>query len=139
MLAELELGGGVWRLKDITPASSACPQEENGGGSSSAEYVILASCMHAGARILRLRGNGRGEGAEGQQQQEQEQEEWEWEFEVLAKFEEHESMNYGSDVQPLPSRLLHQRGREGEDGQQWQQRTVVSTSFYDRLLAVWRW
>lgn len=67
--------------------------------------------MHAGARILRL--EGAGDAREG---------ELAWEFEVLAKFEEHQSMNYGSDVQ------------QGSDG-----RKVVSTSFYDRLLAVWKW
>jgi hypothetical protein len=40
--------------------------------------------MHAGSRIVQLSRSGD-----------------EWEFAVLAKFEEHKSMNYGSDVQPL--------------------------------------
>jgi diphthamide biosynthesis protein 7 len=43
---------------------------------------------------------------------------------VLGKFEEHKSMNYGSDSQP------------GVDGKG--RRTVISTSFYDRLLCLWR-
>jgi diphthamide biosynthesis protein 7 len=63
--------------------------------------------MHAGARVVRLK---YGEG--------------EWAFSVLAEFTEHQSMNYGSDVQPL----------EGEGGKR---RTVVSTSFYDKLMCVW--
>ena len=50
---------------------------------------------------------------------------------MLAKFEEHESMNYGSDVQPLD--LEGEGGRERGNGE----RTVVSTSFYDRLMCVW--
>jgi diphthamide biosynthesis protein 7 len=64
--------------------------------------------MHAGPRIVRLESSA-----------------GEWAFSVLAKFEEHKSMNYGSDVQPV------ERGREAE------LRTVVSTSFYDKLMCVW--
>jgi diphthamide biosynthesis protein 7 len=65
--------------------------------------------MHAGARIVRV----------------QVDEEGQWSIEVLAKFEEHKSMNYGSDAQPQGS----------EDGGQ---RIIVSTSFYDKLLCLWR-
>lgn len=72
-------------------------------------YALLASCMHAGSRIVRLSRSEAGE----------------WTFDVLAKFEEHKSMNYGSDVQPVES------GKTGE------RRTVVSTSFYDKLMCVW--
>jgi len=43
-LAELEIGGGVWKLKFITYDISL----EGGAG----RYLILASCMHAGARVL---------------------------------------------------------------------------------------
>lgn len=83
ILAELGLEGGVWRLQFIY------------------SNLILASCMHAGCRIIHLRGRE--------------------ELEVIAKFEEHQSMNYGSDVIP---------GREN---------MVVSTSFYDRLVCLWRY
>lgn len=99
-LAEGRLdGGGVWRLKlidlDRTPSQ---------------DYVwrarILASCMHAGARVVELLGTGNGE----------------YHFRVLARFEEHKSMNYGSDFQPG-----------------WEDKlSVVSTSFYDRLLCMWK-
>lgn len=41
-----------------------------------------------------------------------------WSFDVLAKFEEHKSMNYGSDVQPSTG-------------------MIVSTSFYDKLMCLW--
>ena len=67
--------------------------------------------MHAGTRIVQLSRSGE-----------------EWEFAVLAKFEEHKSMNYGSDVQPLI----------GGVGAEQQKRVIVSTSFYDKLMCVWR-
>jgi len=72
--------------------------------------LLLASCMHAGTRIVRLTKRGVNPS---------------WEFEVLAKFEEHESMNYGSDSQPD----LNSAG----------ERTFLSTSFYDRRLCLWRY
>ena len=71
--------------------------------------VILACCMHAGARVVRLCKGSKGDGS--------------WEFEVLARFEEHASMNYGADFQP--SRLDTAK-------------RVLSISFYDKLLYLWR-
>ena len=70
--------------------------------------LILASCMHVGTRVVRL--------------SQIETEDEGWSFEVLGKFEEHKSMNYGSDVKPEPGQL----------------KTIVSTSFYDKLLCLWR-
>lgn len=72
-------------------------------------YTILASCMHAGARIVEICRDESGE----------------WSITVLAKFEEHKSMNYGSDVQP--------HGKNGSV------KAIVSTSFYDKLLCLWRY
>jgi len=66
--------------------------------------------MHAGARIVRIQADD---------------DKGDWSIEVLAKFEEHKSMNYGSDAQPEAS------GYSGP-------RTIVSTSFYDKLLCLWR-
>lgn len=99
LLAEKNLGGGVWRLKSIV-ASEADVDEW--------QVVLLASCMHAGAQIVRLSvdhsGNVR--------------------IVVSGRFEEHKSMNYGSDYAPCTvgsgSRLK-----------------CISTSFYDRLLCLW--
>ena len=68
--------------------------------------VILACCMHAGTRVVRL---CKGENA--------------WDFEVLARFEEHRSMNYGADFQP---------GGTGAG------RRIVSISFYDKLMCLWK-
>ena len=64
--------------------------------------------MHAGTRIVRLCQGG---------------DDGEWRFDVVGRFEEHASMNYGSDVRP----------RDGGGV-----KTVVSTSFYDELLCLWR-
>ncbi len=97
-LAEKCLGGGVWRLKLIDMDTSP-----NRGYNWRAR--ILASCMHAGARVVEL-----AETVDGQHQ-----------FRVLGRFEEHKSMNYGSDFQPG-----------------WKDKlSVVSTSFYDKLLCLW--
>ncbi|KXS95067.1 hypothetical protein AC579_2115 [Pseudocercospora musae] len=121
-LASLNLGGGVWRLKLLAreKADVVVPNNQKNMPEASesaprqpcASLVLLASCMHAGARIVRL-ARSRNE---------------KWEFEVLAKFEEHKSMNYGSDVQPE---------REAEGGSAGV-RSIVSTSFYDRLLCLWK-
>ena len=65
--------------------------------------------MHAGAKILEVR---RAEGGS-------------WLINVLAKFVEHESMNYASTGRP-------RYGARGVEGF-----IVVSTSFYDKKLCVW--
>lgn len=99
LLGELNIGGGVWRLKLV----DAVPIEGNW------KVRILASCMHAGARLVALTG-GLSE---------------EWRFETLCRFEDHQSMNYGSDVNPQTigcGKLM-----------------FLSTSFYDKLLCRWEW
>jgi diphthamide biosynthesis protein 7 len=91
--------------------------------------------MHAGTRIVRLNPPSSGDSSEG----------GEWEFCVQAKFEEHKSMNYGSDVQPLISRgggagdVIEGGGdQQQEEEEKKKKRVIVSTSFYDRLMCVWR-
>jgi diphthamide biosynthesis protein 7 len=109
-LADLNLGGGVWRIKllDRNPSLPANHAVEKWRSEPSPiALLLLVSCMHAGTRVVRLEKKGET-----------------WAFEVLKKFEEHQSMNYGSDCQPG----VDKRGK----------RTVVSTSFYDRLLCLWR-
>ncbi|CAA9959759.1 hypothetical protein PTMSG1_03167 [Pyrenophora teres f. maculata] len=112
VLAEMNLGGGVWRLKllDRNPKLPAHHGVEKWRSEPPPEAILLlVSCMHAGTRIIRLTKSASKD----------------WQIEVLAKFEEHESMNYGSDSQPA----LNSQG----------QRTFISTSFYDRLLCLWRY
>jgi diphthamide biosynthesis protein 7 len=105
VLAELNLGGGVWRLKLLNRPLNSGPAENH----ISDGILLLASCMYAGAKILSLKKDTNGE----------------WQFEVLARFEEHKSMNYGSDCQPFLNKQ--------------DQRTFITTSFYDRLLCLWRY
>ncbi len=75
-VADENLGGGVWRLNLVSLDDSA--------SCGSARIVLLASCMHAGARVVELC-----VGAEGS-----------WTCRVLTRFEEHKSMNYASDYSP---------------------------------------
>ncbi|KAF2734098.1 WD40 repeat-like protein [Polyplosphaeria fusca] len=78
-LAELILGGGVWRLQKLpTDTRDAQALGEDGVA------LILASCMHGGVRVVKLARNT----------------DEEWRFEVLANFEAHASMNYATDCQP---------------------------------------
>ncbi|GAB1739732.1 hypothetical protein NU219Hw_g4671t2 [Hortaea werneckii] len=120
VLAEANLGGGVWRIKLLShhPFHEQDGGENTTSGASTALFgtlevgsergiIILASCMYAGTRVLRLSRQA----SDGQ-----------WQFEILGRFEEHQSMNYASDVQP----------EEGD------RKLIVSTSFYDKLLCLWR-
>lgn len=100
VLTEKRLGGGVWRLKllgkvDCTPGPGM-------------RMRVLASCMHAGARVVEISRSIEGT----------------WTIVILAKFEEHESMNYASDACTQV------------DGDVRNLR-FLSTSFYDRKLCVW--
>ncbi|KAI1117782.1 WD40-repeat-containing domain protein [Nemania sp. NC0429] len=106
LLAEENLGGGVWRLKLIKLET---PRRGSTDLSGSWSALILASCMHAGSRLLEISGDY-GEFCQ---------------INVLGRFEEHKSMNYGSDFQP---------GTERNE----RPLRCVSTSFYDRLLCLWR-
>ncbi len=107
IVAEDNLGGGVWRLKLVELGETGVGIGSEGKGRWVA--LVLASCMHAGCRILEISGDYEG-GCR---------------IRVLAKFEEHKSMNYGSDFQPGS-------GQISRDGLR-----CISTSFYDRLLCLW--
>jgi diphthamide biosynthesis protein 7 len=100
LLTEQNLGGGVWRLKRIAESI----HERRDG-----HFYVLASCMHAGVRILEI---SRDDSSI-------------WGINVIASFSEHKSMNYGSDW-----RLARASGAKAIK--------VVSTSFYDRLVCVWQ-
>ncbi|KAK2803217.1 hypothetical protein FQN50_007084 [Emmonsiellopsis sp. PD_5] len=110
VLAEMGLGGGVWRLEVVRVEEV---EEEDG---LERRYLVLASCMHAGTRVLRVRCvMGGEEGVFG-----------EWDLEVLAEFTEHESMNYASGVW------------EGEGEGKGKELLCVSSSFYDKRVCVWK-
>lgn len=111
VLAEKRLGGGVWRLKVL--------KTEHSTSTGDRSYLILASCMHAGARVLRISCTS--------------PEEERWDIEVLAEFSEHESMNYASDMWRGGS---VEAGTESGDGEK--DLFFVSSSFYDKRLCVWK-
>jgi diphthamide biosynthesis protein 7 len=110
VLAELNLGGGVWRLKFLHDYEK--PRKQN-DASQPARFTILASCAWAGARILEVEGTLTGE----------------WTIKLVGSVTIHQSMCYASDVQPL----------ENEDNATQQPRICVSSSFYDKLLCLWKW
>lgn len=116
VLAEHELGGGVWRLQLLD--STTLPESE-GSETEERRFLVLASCMHAGTRIVRVTQKGLEETSE-------------WSIEVLAEFTEHESMNYASDV--------WKGSVEGKSSEMSRPHELVfvSSSFYDRRLCVWR-
>ena len=102
LLAKKRLGGGIWRLKLLSPDELAHTGQPI--------FKVLASCMHAGVRVVEVSRRG----------------ELDWTIRVVASFEEHESMNYASDACM----------KLGEDGVR--STKYVSTSFYDRKLCVWK-
>jgi diphthine methyl ester acylhydrolase len=102
VLAEENLGGGVWRLDLVEHSRLA------GGGE---KVLILASCMHGGSRVVEMRQAG---------------EDRVWTWMILARFEEHKSMNYGCSFVA-----------QGDGSERRLQ--CVSTSFYDKLLCLWEY
>ncbi|KGO48367.1 hypothetical protein PEX1_097080 [Penicillium expansum] len=107
VLAEQGLDGGVWRLQLLN--TTRIP----GSDVSECRFLVLASCMHAGTRLVRVTYKHE-DGAPN------------WGIEVLAKFTEHESMNYASGV-----------WEGGQDTTRPSEVLCVSSSFYDRRLCVW--
>lgn len=114
VVAEKKLGGGVWKLKLMSFPEPRKASADGMARSAEVSITVLASCMHAGVRVLRVTRDAEGR----------------WSIEVLATFEEHESMNYASDVQPSL------KTADGEDTDGF---ICVSTSFYDRRLCVWKY
>jgi diphthamide biosynthesis protein 7 len=114
-LAKLKIGDGVWRLKFLNKPSLL--EDAVAGVIDSVtetKYRILASCMRKGVRILEITESSSGE----------------WAINVLAKYCNHLSMNYASDVQPMPAK---------SPPEQNQKRICVTTSFYDKILRIWEW
>lgn len=110
ILAEQGLDGGVWRLQLLDTT------EVPGSDGSEWRFLVLASCMHAGTRLVRVTCKQQDGTAE-------------WDIEVLAKFTEHESMNYASGV--------WEGGKVSRKTAGAFELLCVSSSFYDRRLCVW--
>ena len=122
VLAEANLGGGVWRLKLLSlRVPGTINGEEKPDGTvdwvkyDRYEVELAVCCMYAGARIVRLTGPTL---------------DAPWNVETIAKFTVHQSMCYGLDV--LPGGWLEpNKGKEGY--------VFLSCSFYDKQLCVWKW
>jgi len=110
ILHENNLEGGVWRLKQIAENTIQTIKEVR------YTVMVLVSCMYAGAKIVELSLLLEDEGRGGV-----------WDSKVVATFSEHESMCYACDVQRLAD--------EAEEGM----RTILSCSFYDKRLCLWKW
>jgi diphthamide biosynthesis protein 7 len=117
VLVEEGLGGGVWRLQLLDPKEVV--KSNNAGDIREQHFLVLASCMHGGTRVVRVLWKQEGQSSE-------------WSIEVLAEFTEHESMNYASDVwKGVGADTSSQVGELSE-------LLCVSSSFYDRRVCVWR-
>jgi diphthamide biosynthesis protein 7 len=108
VLAEAQLGGGVWRLQIIHTDKNEHERQVT--------FLILASCMHAGARIVRVSWKQGSSDASDL---------GEWDIQVLAQFTEHESMNYASGVWKKADTNSSEL-------------VCVSSSFYDKRLCLWK-
>lgn len=115
VLAERHLGGGVWRLNNLVNSSVSLFRECDDSTAyrtkptRAIHIQVLASCMHAGTRLLQIHRFETGH----------------WSIDVKGRFSEHESMNYGSE-----STFLSSGGKSTA--------VVISTSFYDRRICVWK-
>lgn len=118
VLAEKRLGGGVWRLQVINVEIIPLRATAAGKPLSEKRYLILASCMHAGTRIVKVTWK---------RASLSDLEIGDWDIEVLAQFTEHKSMNYASGVW---------KGRN--DAATGTELVCVSSSFYDKRLCLWK-
>lgn len=78
VLAEKQLGGGVWRLKLLDSSLSKFGERK----------IVLASCMHAGPKVVEVIHSSENI----------------WTIDIMATFEEHKSMNYASDARKEESK-----------------------------------
>lgn len=115
VLAEERLGGGVWRLQVIRTDSLKATAGVTETLGEEIQYLILASCMHAGTRIVKITWKKQTPGSA---------DIGAWDIQVLAQFTEHESMNYASGV--------WKGGNSASD------LVCVSSSFYDKRLCLWK-
>jgi hypothetical protein len=116
-LAELDVGGGAWRLQW---------RPSQGGKGSGGGDLLLAACMYNGFSVLRADGFGGG------------QEATQLGLEVVERYEAHESIAYGCD-------WWRGGGGSGVGGGSGAPRCssssssciVATASFYDKRLHVW--
>jgi len=120
-LAELDVGGGAWRLQWRPP-----PARRGGDGGGGGD-LLLAACMYNGFSVLRA-----AFGSDGGDDQR---------FEVVERYEAHESLAYGCDwwrgAGGGGGREGGGIGSNGGDARKGDDDVVASISFYDRRLHLW--
>jgi diphthine methyl ester acylhydrolase len=122
VVAELSLGGGVWRLRKLLELKSQVIGDERVSST-----FLLASCMHAGVRIVRITRRQRLSVHQGAAN---------WGIEIVGEFTEgHESMCYGADL--VNVRNLLKDDDVDLPAHSSRRFVVVSTSFYDKKLCIW--
>ena len=129
VLTELNLGGGVWRLKSVTIIQDPSTSKVN----YAYRVRVLACCMYAGARVVEIRKLPEGVAPSSTKERGTDSyaESGTWEIDVLARFEEHESMCYGGEIIPpaSPPDSVEQKGQKCH---------IVTCSFYDKRLCLWK-
>lgn len=125
VLAELNVGGGVWRLTFLEDYTRQCLLAEGyiGRETDVSRFRILASCMQGGVRILEIRGSLRGE----------------WSIKVIAelKFNTTDDLVYAGDVQPVRPHLEDILDANEDKGHE--EFICVSANFYEKQLCVWKY
>lgn len=133
VLAELNLGGGVWRMKVV----EVLDQREARDGAPIIDEIhrirLLVCCMYAGARVVEISkvSTRYCPAADQEHRQDILSQEASWQIENLAHFEDHQSMCYGGDI--LRSHQEHWKGRQTDSAHRF-----VTCSFYDERLCFWK-
>lgn len=126
-IKKFPLGGGVFRLKLLGGHTPIIPVES---ATVTLRFKVLASCMYNGAKLLEISG---GEAST------------DWDIKILAEVNLHKSMVYACDAQTISNSVQNLiPDKEGKlvpiaDEAPDAHRIFVSTSFYDKLLCVWRY
>ena len=126
VLAELNIGGGVWRLtfledytKEARRTAAYVKREWE-----DTTFRILACCMQGGVRVLEVTGYLRGE----------------WTIKVIAelKFNTTNDLVYAGDVQPAGPRAPNDPRDSGYNDDE-EKFVFVSANFYEKQLCVWKY
>lgn len=125
VLAELNIGGGVWRLTFLEDYAneSDCVDAYLRRETKDTTFRIMASCMQGGVRVLEVTGHPGGE----------------WTIKAIAelKFNTTNDLVYAGDVQPAGSPLRDNPDSVyNENGEEY---LFVSANFYEKQLCVWKY
>jgi diphthamide biosynthesis protein 7 len=126
VLAELNIGGGVWRLTFLEDYTQGVRRVEAYVTRELKEttFRILASCMQGGVRVLEVTGHSRGE----------------WTIKVIAelKFNTTNDLVYAGDVQPAGG-LAPNHPQDSSYNDDEEKFVFVSANFYEKQLCVWKY